>query len=140
MPRISLIYASALQNEQGIDLPDMLESLVRDNEQHAIDSLTLFARGNILQVIEGEEAAIMRTMQTLTQDPRHSLMTTMAQETVERRNLIGTSLGHLRMSQRVVERFAPDAPVFKAAGAEIDRRVQPCIAHSLLHLFIAQHT
>lgn len=140
MPRVSLICASALRHEDGQDLLALLEEAFQHSNHDAIDSMTLFALGNVLQVLEGEASEVDRLYQSLTHNPQHALVTLMARETVHQRHLVGSSLGYFNLDKHLAGTFPAHLQVFKAGMAELDRRVKPGTAHSLLQLFIAQYT
>ena len=58
---IQLIYLSDLAGRDESVLADILASAVRHNTASGITGMLLYAGGNFLQVIEGEEDAVHET-------------------------------------------------------------------------------
>ena len=68
---IQLIYLSDLSPGQESALPAIVETSVRRNGEDGITGMLLYAGGNIMQVLEGDEAAVRRTYERIGRDPRH---------------------------------------------------------------------
>ncbi len=70
---IELLYTSSATN--GVDenaLVALLEVSRRNNEANNITGLLVYHEGTFMQVLEGEEEAVMRLYQRILQDPRHT--------------------------------------------------------------------
>ncbi|MDX1992754.1 MAG: BLUF domain-containing protein [bacterium] len=74
---IQLIYASsAVRLFSGEALLHMLEKSRTNNEKLGITGMLLYQGGNFLQVLEGQEQAVMPLYSKIQQDPRHYDVTT----------------------------------------------------------------
>ncbi|HNJ76842.1 MAG TPA: BLUF domain-containing protein [Azospira sp.] len=63
MSLIHLIYVSTAQGElDDVDLDRIMDSSVRRNTAARITGMLLYAGGNFMQVLEGEEADVDATM------------------------------------------------------------------------------
>lgn len=49
-----MAYVSSYVDECGVDLPDFIEAFVLANVESAVEGMTLFSRGNIIQLLEGD--------------------------------------------------------------------------------------
>jgi hypothetical protein len=83
---IHLIYASSatsLLAEQ--DLIELLQKAREKNHRLGITGMLLYKGGNFLQVLEGNEDAVMPLYEVIQEDPRHHHVMTIAKRNVKER-------------------------------------------------------
>ena len=68
-----LLYTSAATSDMTSEaLIDLLETSRRNNARNQITGMLVYHERSFLQLLEGEEEAIMRLYQTILEDPRHT--------------------------------------------------------------------
>ena len=108
-----LIYLSDLVDRKESELPNILKSAVRHNQQDGITGMLLYAEGNFLQVLEGEPAAVQATFARIGQDPRHRNVTVLLEEALQERHFSQWSMGYKQLRAADVQAFPQYAPLFK---------------------------
>jgi len=94
MPLIHLIYvSSATQPFPQVDLLALLELSRRKNTPEGITGLLLYRDGNFMQVLEGEEQAVVATHARILRDTRHDGFITLLKESIEQRTFGDWSMG-----------------------------------------------
>ena len=130
-----LIYVSDLVNQNEAELGPILESAVRHNRQDGITGMLLYAGGNFLQVLEGEQSTVEKTYQRICRDPRHSNITLLTEETVAERHFSDWSMGYRQLSAEDVAKFPKYAPYFQFGFNATTFQAKPGVALELLELF-----
>ena len=97
--------------------------------------MMLYADGNVLQVLEGEEAALLKTFRAIEEDPRHHGIFVLFKDTIAARDFANWSMGYRQLSKADLERFPLSASVFKARPDAIAQRVKPGDALAILKSF-----
>ena len=70
---IELLYTSQASAPMDDDaLLELLETSRRNNDRTGITGMLLFHKGSFLQLLEGEEQAVMALYQSILEDERHS--------------------------------------------------------------------
>lgn len=83
---IDLIYASSAKNMMTSDeLVELLKKAREKNERLDITGMLLYRGGNFLQVLEGDESAVLDLYETIKADPRHHKVLTIGKKTVKER-------------------------------------------------------
>lgn len=77
-------------------LLEILSESQKRNAQRNITGLLLFADGNIIQVIEGPEAAAKNLYERITMDPRHRGVTLMSSRPIQKRDFPEYKMGFKR--------------------------------------------
>ena len=135
---IQLIYLSDLSPGQEDQLPDILATSVRRNGEDGITGMLLYAGGNIMQVLEGEETAVRRTYERISRDPRHRNLELLSEETITRRDFADWRMGYRHLDADVAQRVPRFAPFFKV-GFKLDAiQARPGIARDMLVFFAHQ--
>ncbi len=84
---IQLIYGSSAPTDMTEqDLLAILKKSRDNNRARNITGLLLFKSGNFLQVLEGEEDAVMDLYRTIQKDSRHSNIITVANRKIKERD------------------------------------------------------
>ena len=89
-----LIYVSSAVNlftdEQ---LKQLLEVSRTNNGKRNITGMLLYLDGNFIQVLEGEQTAVIETHQRIARDPRHKGLMTLLQGNIPEREFSDWSMG-----------------------------------------------
>jgi hypothetical protein len=136
MALTQLIYvSSAARNLDEGDIHRMLESSVRHNLANDITGMLLFASGNFLQVLEGEESAIDETMSRIQLDPRHHGVIVVSKETVTERDFGAWSMGFRGVGATDAKTWPGYAPYFESGFSASVIGAKPGLALELLKTF-----
>ena len=100
------VYISTADRLSGDDLDAILASSKRNNEVAAITGFLLYNGRNFLQLIEGDEPALMTLMRCLVRDPRHSGIVRLHDEPIAARDCPEWAMHRLRLSEVPAERTA----------------------------------
>jgi hypothetical protein len=136
MGLIRLIYVSTLS--QGIDeqeISSILEASHRRNEIDGVTGMLLYSQGNFLQVLEGEEPAVLATYARICQDRRHGEIVEIVREPAEVRDFPDWSMGFRNLSGAVAESLPEAARHFRFGFEDPEIRVKPGLALDLLRRF-----
>lgn len=141
MNMLRLVYVSSLIDEYGFALPSLMALLNRDHEEahgHGhVESLTLFANGNVMQMLEGQATQVRTVFAHLHAEPVHFGITVLVDTPITRASIQGTHIGLLQFAQEIGKSMHPTVHVFKLSPQEIDLRVQNCDALALFMEFAA---
>jgi hypothetical protein len=75
------------------ELRDLLQRCNRNNRQRDVTGMLLYKDGNFMQVLEGEESAVMAVHRTIGRDSRHRGMITLLQGMTPGRQFSAWSMG-----------------------------------------------
>ncbi|MGN6394758.1 MAG: BLUF domain-containing protein [Mucilaginibacter sp.] len=75
------------------ELEELLQVSVKNNKRDNITGLLLYAEGNFIQLLEGEEAAVRQTYHKISQDPRHKGITKITDGQLETRTFPHWAMG-----------------------------------------------
>ncbi len=96
---IRLVYvSSAVRDLTADDLKSILLSSRRNNQRRQVTGMLLYAGGNFLQVVEGEQAVVHELYQIIERDPRHHGAIVIDEEPIERRAFAQWSMGFRHLS------------------------------------------
>lgn len=136
MALIQLIYvSSAIEELNDEQLDRILESSVRHNQPQSVTGMLLYARGNFMQVIEGEEAAINETYHRICQDPRHHNIFLLSREPIAKREFSTWSMAYHRLTQQDAEAHPAYAPYFINGFSAPEISARPGLAAEMLKQF-----
>lgn len=101
-----LLYASSGIREFGPDeITDILEVSRRNNAETGVSGMLLYAEGNFIQYIEGEEQEIDALFARITKDPRHRQITVLNQGGTEERQFPDWTMGYKPLEREDLERI-----------------------------------
>lgn len=81
-----LVYASsALQPFTKPELQTLLEQARQKNDKLGVTGMLLYKDGNFMQVLEGEQDAVGKLVETIERDPRHRGVLVLLRGTSEQR-------------------------------------------------------
>lgn len=99
-----IIYFSTLRepfHEQ--DLVETLERSRQKNAVNGISSVTLYVRGNIIQVLEGQKEAVETLYARIEQDDQHSHVIKILSRPIHQRLFAGSTLAYETITLRQLE-------------------------------------
>ena len=134
---IQLIYLSDLVPGLEHELPAILTTSVRRNAQDGITGMLLHANSSVLQVLEGEEAEVSTTFQSIERDTRHRDVFVLSRQSIPERQFGAWTMGLRNLTATELRESPSAGQVFDANKHEIATRVQPGAALALL-VFFAQ--
>lgn len=76
---------------------DLIATLEKSRQKNAVDditSVTLYVRGNIIQVLEGHKEAVEALYARIEQDPQHTHVNKVLSRPIHQRLFVGTSLAY----------------------------------------------
>ena len=95
---IALIYVSTAPRKLSTDeLDAILATSRRNNERDGLTGMLLYADGNFIQVLEGDDATIDALTLRLKDDPRHRDITVVARYPIPERQFPEWSMAFRRM-------------------------------------------
>jgi hypothetical protein len=90
----TLVYVSSVVPPLSpAQLADLLSISRQRNSEVGITGMLLYKDGNVMQVLEGEEAAVQQLYSRIGRDPRHRGLQTLLQGPVEGRQFPDWSMG-----------------------------------------------
>jgi hypothetical protein len=137
MQQIHLIYVSTLQAQlPPQDLTTLLSNSVEKNAKAGVTGMLLISTINVLQVLEGEESAVLATFERIKRDPRHFDLIELICEPIEARAFAEWSMGYRNLNIQATNNEAVKAGLFQLASDGVNLKVKAGIAKSLLRNFI----
>ncbi|MGX7951200.1 BLUF domain-containing protein [Tsuneonella sp. HG249] len=99
-----VVYISTATGLSAEEVDRLVESAQRNNAERGISGFLIYNGRNFLQLIEGEQAALMSLMATLARDPRHSGMLILIDEPIDARSCPTWSMHHMPLSLDIAVR------------------------------------
>lgn len=107
---LSLVYASsAVRLFNRAELIELLDVSRQANQENGITGMLLYRGGNFIQVIEGENEAVLQLYENIKADPRHSNIILLSQDPILERQFAEWSMGFRnidQMSRQELEGFS----------------------------------
>ena len=126
---LELLYASnATERVSEAVLDALLTECRRRNPQIDITGILLYQDGNFIQVLEGEQAAVMQLFAKIERDPRHHGMLVLSERDIEQRSFPGWSMGFRRL-QSGADQATED--VFQLTRDALLARIPPQAPHHI---------
>jgi len=97
---IHLIYTSAATQEfSRSNLIELLDKARSYNQSLEVTGLLLYTKGSFFQILEGKANVVYELFKKIEQDPRHSQVTTILQETIPKRSFADWSMAFSEISE-----------------------------------------
>lgn len=110
---IRVTYISQEASPLSADaLLGLLSQCHQNNVAKGLTGMLLFGNGTFLQSLEGEQAVVDSLMQKIAQDPRHTAMKVLRQDTISERQYADWSMGF----ERVTEKTLAEIPGLRDLG------------------------
>lgn len=136
MALIQLLYvSSATEPLDAAGLARILESAVRLNNANQITGMLLYAGGNFMQVLEGEEAKVIATFERIAQDARHHNLIELMREPAAARDFSRWFMGFRQLGIEDARHYPAFAPFFKAGFDPASIGARPGLALDMLKCF-----
>jgi len=88
-----IVYTStAADSFSRAELMELLKGSVQRNTRAGITGLLLYQDSTFMQVLEGEEAAVITLFSRISRDPRHHHVIPLIHEPIERRNFSDSAM------------------------------------------------
>ena len=114
MALIHLIYiSSAIKEQTDAELDAILEYSVLRNKQNKLTGMLLYAGGNFLQVLEGEEKDVDAAFARIEKDTRHHGIIIIDRETIPFRSFEKWHMGFHRIKAQDAVNHPGYAPFFE---------------------------
>ncbi|QJX48055.1 BLUF domain-containing protein [Hymenobacter taeanensis] len=135
-----IIYLSRFREKPTEEqLTQLLHQARSKNHRLLITGILLYADGRVLQVLEGQEAAVRAVYSAITSDKRHHQLVTLVDTTVPQRVFPDWSMGFTVADSAEYERLTgyvnPEKPLFPLPRAH---NASPALMQ-LLRNFVALH-
>lgn len=133
MSLIHLIYVSSL-TVTAVDatVNDILASSYRNNLQHQITGMLLLSEGNFLQILEGEEAAVLATFARIQKDQRHKAIYELLRAPIAEREFANWKMGFKALTAADLHQFSASDAAFFVGFNPQNLQAKPGIALDLL--------
>jgi Sensors of blue-light using FAD len=133
----SLTYVSSATELLSVpQLVDLLEEIRPRNGQLALTGMLLYSGGNIIQALEGPDAAVESIFSAIESDPRHADVTVLQRGPVGERAFEDWSMGFRNVSEREVRAIEGyDDFVGRPVGQGLGKQSVP--TYELLEMFRA---
>jgi len=100
---IRVTYISQEASPLSADaLLGLLSQCHQNNVARGLTGMLLFGNGTFLQSLEGERAVVDALMQKIAQDPRHTAMKVLKQDTISERQYADWSMGFDRVTEKTL--------------------------------------
>lgn len=141
MQLTQLVYVSSYIDEYGIELSDFIEDSVLADSAADIRGMTLFCRGNIIQLIEGKRTAVVNSFRRLAHSPegRQFQVTPLIECEVKTLALSETSIGFALNSLRLITRPPSKIGLFRLNPQEVSSRIADSEGKALMLGFAKNH-
>lgn len=97
---LSIVYASsAVRLFSRKELVELLDYSREMNVENDITGLLLYRGGNFIQVIEGENDAVMQLYKNIKVDPRHKDVTLLSKDPINKRQFPDWRMGFRNLDQ-----------------------------------------
>jgi hypothetical protein len=98
------LYISTAPNLAREEVESILEASARNNPERGITGLLLYNGRNFLQLLEGEESALVALMVRIGNDPRHTGISMIERKAIMQRSCPGWAMKRVLIAESVAER------------------------------------
>ena len=136
MALIQVVYVSAASGPVGREvLASILKASSRNNARDGLTGMLVYTNGMYMQVLEGEEQCVDRTLRRIGQDPRHSGLVVIDRREIDRRSFGRWHMGYRRAPSQGAEDDSHFVPLLPQ-GFDLARvAAEPGVVLSLLESF-----
>ncbi|GGB15724.1 hypothetical protein GCM10011380_01470 [Sphingomonas metalli] len=116
-----LLYISTAREQAGapIDADAILAVSRRNNVRDGVTGLLLYDGRRFLQVLEGEEADVVRVFDRISRDPRHRAIVILSRRTIEAREFGDWSMAFQRRDEDAAATIARVASLSSGASPAV---------------------
>jgi len=95
------LYISTAPNLSRDEVASVLAASARNNPERGITGLLLYNGRNFLQLLEGEESALVALMVRIGNDPRHTGVSIIDRRAIEQRSCAGWAMKRVLIGESV---------------------------------------
>jgi hypothetical protein len=133
---IYLIYASSsVRMMSDEELLQILEKSRENNAKLGVTGMLLYKGGNFLQVLEGEEAAVMATYDKIVQDSRHHGLMIFVKRPLEKRQFENWEMAFYNLNKINPDEVPGYSKYLTEALDSESFAENPSVAHKFLEIF-----
>ena len=123
MRLIQLVFVSSYVDDYGLDLPKFIERLVFENDALPVRGMTLFANGNIIQLLEGDDSIVNGIFQKLPNDSKQFGVFELLNSPLVNYCLSETSIGYSAHEFKLTSGQSSKISMFQLSQVEVDKRI-----------------
>jgi hypothetical protein len=139
MQLTQLLYVSSYSDEYGFDLPNFIETLVIANDEFDVRGMTLFANGNIMQLLEGDYPVVTDVFEKLRYDAKQIGIIELIKKPLENHCLSETSIGYSAHELGLISKSPDNISLFNLYPAEVEKRIFKSPAKVLMMHFASDY-
>lgn len=139
MQLTQLVYVSSYVNEYGFDLPDFIETLVLTHDELDVRGMTLFANGNIMQLLEGDHSVVTDVFGKLRHDARQVGMLELLKKPLENYCLSETSMAFRSHELALISKSTHYISMFELHPVEVGKRISTSAGKVLMMQFASDY-
>jgi hypothetical protein len=134
-----LVYVSSYVDEYGVGLPDFIGKSALANQDLGVRGMTLFAHGNIIQMLEGVHKAVNAVFKELPSGTMQFQVIQMLHEPLEKACLEETSIGFNHRALVLVKSVPPNVALFKLSPKAVGKRIRESPGKLLMQQFASDY-
>ena len=140
MQLFQLVFVSSFVDAYGYDLNSLLHLSSLGNEHSDVKGMTLFANGNILQLLQGEPSAVQRVYGILPSQSKQFQVIKMTEEFVVGAALQESCMGLDAQGFKTLAKEPMPIPIFRLSAAAISQRIGHSMGCDLALQFVELHS
>jgi hypothetical protein len=135
MSLIQLTYTSTLFDDDPAAQAAIFNTSQTNNRSRNVTGMLLYARGIVLQVLEGENGQVSKTFRAIEQDARHRNVFVLSRQVVADRQFESWAMGFRQLTEMELGDHSIASQIFKTSSDEVVHRVKPGAALLILAYF-----
>jgi hypothetical protein len=139
MSLVHLVYASSFIDEYGMKLPGLIEHFVTNQPRADLKLMTLFAHGDVMQLLEGNASAVSRAFRDLPIDAMQFGVTKLLSVSVKESCLQANCIGLAANSMNLITPETTNLDLFQLHPTGVDARIAECVSKKLMMGFAEVH-
>jgi hypothetical protein len=139
MQLTQLVYVSSYADEYGFDLPNLIDTPLLANKELDVKGMTLFANGNIMQLLEGDYPAVNYVFEKLRYDAKQFGIVELFNKPVANQCLYETSIGYSSHELKLISKSSGNIALFKLHPAEVEKRIAKSPGQVLMMQFASDY-
>ena len=130
-----LVYVSSYVDEYGLDLPNFMESISLTYKSDDVRMMTLFSKGEIMQLLEGPDIAVQHAFEKLQRDVKQITVTVLIDKQIETRQLTKTCMGYNTSSWLLISNPPATVGLFRLNHSSVYKQIMEGPANVLMVQF-----
>jgi hypothetical protein len=139
-----IVYvSSAIDDFDSDDLAELLDQSRQNNQRLGITGILIYEHGRFLQVLEGDEAVVMRLVEKIRDDERHSGFLRLLSREIPKRQFGDWSMAYKRLDEADATIVDGLTPILESGASLLpdaaDRRLVDLLNFFEESLKVGQH-